>query len=478
MQKRKRLINYYLKHRWFVVSLSAMFAVMLIYLSTATANVPLMDYWRYINMFVPKMYTGGVTFWDLWQNDGVHRSPLQFLYFLLNVNYFHLNAQIEIYAGAAVLAIVCILVYREFIRTLGNVQQFARGLYSIGIVLIIYNLNQWELIAEQFALSFSSRLLLFLIAFILTDKYLHNIERYRHYTFEIGLFYVLVVCLVGGGYFPALIAAIISALAFDQVCRVVNREQLYWKEHIYLFGSLCIATFIYLYGTMDSVEQSIGQFNIANLILMYVQGLVMMLGVAFLGTSASTLGAMTLGTVTLFGATALVIVFFSKKMYYKTYTPIIMLVYFGGTAGLICLGRNNLYGMNFAFSSRYVCETNIALLGCFWIICLLLVEEVAFLCASHCWAKTTIYMVLGITMLTGIVSADFREMNIAPYRGEYYRNLISMMTNLDSLTEEDFLLFQADEDEVRSGVAIMREYHLGYFFKNPQPKYLKCGDTN
>ena len=81
-------------------------------------------------------------------------------------------------------------------------------------------------------------------------------------------------------------------------------------------------------------------------------------------------------------------------------------------------------------------------------------------------------------MLTGIVSADFREMNIAPYRGEYYRNLISMMTNLDSLTEEDFLLFQADEDEVRSGVAIMREYHLGYFFKNPQPKYLKYGDTN
>ena len=408
----------------------------------------------------------GLTFWDFWQNDGVHRSPLQFLYFCVNTHFFHLNTQIEIYSGSVVLLGVCILLYRTFLKTLNPVPLFVKILYSIGIPVIVYNLNQWELLAEQFALSFASRLLLFLASIILTDRYFHAIDHYQRFTFELGLFYIIVVLLVGGGYFPALILSISAAIFFDQILRAITHSQLYWKEHLYLFISLCMAASLYLIGTIDSVEQNIGQFSILNLCLTFVQGIVMMLGVAFVGSSASTLSAAFTGTLVSIVIVILAIIYFKEKLYKKTYAPIAMVLYFVGTAGLICLGRNNLYGVNFAFSSRYVCETNIALLGLFWLACLVVTQIFIPKCLSYHFIKVVISTALGVVMVVGVAIGNFREIEIAPSRGAYYRNLISMIVNADSLTSEDFLLFQADESDVRLGIAIMNKYHLGYFYKN------------
>lgn len=44
----------------------------------ATANVPIMDYWRYAYKMLPKIYGGGITFSDLWEpingQRGLHHS--------------------------------------------------------------------------------------------------------------------------------------------------------------------------------------------------------------------------------------------------------------------------------------------------------------------------------------------------------------------------------------------------------------------
>ena len=89
-----KFLKIYKENRIFIWALILGLFFQLVYLSTASTNVPLMDYWQYINMFVEKMNNGGLTFADIWQNYGIHRSPLQFLYFIMNVRIFHLNVRV------------------------------------------------------------------------------------------------------------------------------------------------------------------------------------------------------------------------------------------------------------------------------------------------------------------------------------------------------------------------------------------------
>ena len=49
------------------------------------------------------------------------------------------------------------------------------------------------------------------------------------------------------------------------------------------------------------------------------------------------------------------------------------------------------------------------------------------------------------------------------YRREYGIQLIDKMQRVDELSDSDFDQFQAKEESVRNGIAIMQEYHLGVF---------------
>ena len=59
---------------------------------------------------------------------------------------------------------------------------------------------------------------------------------------------------------------------------------------------------------------------------------------------------------------------------------------------------------------------------------------------------------------------DIAELKRAPYRKQYDDNLIQMMFQIEEYPDDELYLFQANSPEmVRSGIDIMKKYHLGVF---------------
>ena len=65
-----------------VFIVSFFFIIDLVYLSNTTANVPMMDYWRYGNNFLSSIFNGGIRFDDLWESINGQRAILNYILFL------------------------------------------------------------------------------------------------------------------------------------------------------------------------------------------------------------------------------------------------------------------------------------------------------------------------------------------------------------------------------------------------------------
>lgn len=453
----------YKENRAFIWCLLIALFFQLIYLSIASFNVPLMDYWHYINMFVEKMNTAGITFLDIWQNDGIHRSPLQFIYFLINVRVFHLNSQVEIYLGAVLMALTAVVLYRQMKKDIELNKKWIKGVLGGIIVIAVYNLNQYELINEQFAFSFASRMFLFLMSFLLTNSYLMNINGNRSYTFELGMFYIVVIESVGGGYFPAYVVSIALVLILHYCFKRKSDKKVYLKEYIFLLACLAIGTGIYLYGILGHGEITVAEsISFITFIKDFLIGAIFMLGVSIFGFEFSNGVTFLMGCCIFFIYLCSFVTYFIKRYYERTYVPVLFMSYSVGAMGLIYLGRMGKYGIDYAFSSRYVCETNVALLGFIWIAAIYISD----IFRNNSRKKAINYCVAAVSLLllVGVVSSDYKEWKIAPYRKIYGENLIQSMKNVDSLTEEEFAPFQSTEEYVRGGIDIMKKYDLGMFY--------------
>lgn len=464
----KKKFRRYENNRIFIWTIIVALFLQLIYRSMASSNVPLMDYWKYINMFVERMFTEGITFWDIWQNDGIHRSPLQFMYFLLNVRFFHLNSQIEIYLGAILTAVTSGILYKVIKKeTRLSVERWFSGLAGIGIIIILYDMNQWEMITQQFALSFSSRQVLFLVSMILTNNYLKSIESAKKYTFELGVLYIFVIASVGGGYFPAYVFAIFLILILDFWVRKNEFGYKYLKEYLILLFFLILGSYIYLHGIISqNISTMATDINIINFIIDFLLGVITMSGVCIIGTEFSTNTVYIVGTVVLFLCMLSLVIYIKGKFYKQTYIPIAFYGYSFGAMGLIYLGRRGLYGNSYAFSSRYVCETVVMLLGLLWILLLYVSNSINRSQFHKITLKSGLILCIVISILCGILISDYKEWKIAPYRKIYGENLIENIMDIDYISEEDFMAFQASESSVRDGIEVMKKYELGIFYKN------------
>lgn len=455
----------YFDNRIFIFGFIGIIGLQFIYISKATANIPLMDYWKYINMFVNKMNESGLSFSDIWQNDGIHRSPLQFIYFIINVRIFNYNVRVEEFAGIIVMAGTVLILYKYLGRFVDDI--FKKNIYGIIIAIIIFNLNQFEMINEEFALSFSSRMQLFLISFIATSIYLSSIDKYKKYTFELGILYILTVELVGGGYFPAYISTIMFALIMNYILKYKEQKNNYLFCYLWLSLSLIISVIIYFHGiSINSQATTFSEGTIWKYLINFIIGMIIMLGVSISGFSFSY---NTLFIIGLFIFTIYLLslfIYFKNKIYEKTYFPLMCYGYTFVVIGLVCLGRFNMYGIDFAYTSRYVCETNVSLLACVYIISI-----------NHNYKagkelngtffrgkiKNPFLKSALIIFLIMLLHADFLEFQTAPFRKNYNERLIEYAKNIDNVTSEEIALFQCDEEQVRSGIEKMRRYKLGVF---------------
>lgn len=459
----------YNENKIFIWTLFFVLFIQLIYLSSSSTNVPIMDYWKYINMFVEKMNTGGISFGDLWQNDGIHRSPLQFLYFVLNVRFFHLNAQVEIYAGAFLMAMMGILLYNCLKHDMNCKNNVFPSLAGICIVLFVFNLNQYEIINEQFALSFASRIILFLISYSLTNRFLHDLNRFKKYTFELGIFYVFVISSVGSGFFPAYVMTIGFTIFLHFILHYSKEKYLYIRQYLILYVALIIGSIFYLYGTLGGTSQiTQNTLTFVEFVKNFILGTLTMLGVCVLGFEFSNNITILVGCLMAIVIIISICIYFKRRYYEITYLPVLFYVYSVGAMGLIYLGRAGRFGLDYAYSPRYVGESNFVLYALTWIIFMYITEKSEAIVISKnkvCVFKALLLSSI-ILMVVGILNSDYTEWNIAPYRKVYGQNLVKNMLEVERLTSDDFAAFQSEEEIVRNGIEIMKKYDLGIFYYN------------
>lgn len=460
----------YNENRIFIWSLLFALLLQLIYLSIASTNVPIMDYWKYINMFVEKMNTGGISFADLWQNDGIHRSPLQFLYFVLNVRFFNMNAQVEIYLGAFLMALIVMMLYYTFKREIGCKSSYVTELGGICIILFVFNLNQYEIINEQFALSFASRIILFVLSYLLTNSLLHDLNRLKKYTFELSVFYVFVILSVGSGFFPAYVMAIGMTIFLHFILNFRIDKYLFIKQYLMLYFALLLGSIIYLYGAFGETSQiSQNSLSLFMFVKNFIIGSLTMLGVCVLGFEFSVKVTFIVGCIIGILIIVSICLYFKREYYKKSYLPILFYGYSAGVMGLVYLGRSARFGLDYAYSPRYVGESNFVLYALIWIVFMYISEQLE---AKDIRSKSlnvlvkTILISCVIFICLGILNSDYKEWKIAPYRKIYGQNLVQSIFEVDTLEEKDFVAFQAEEDVVRSGIDIMKKYDLGVFYYN------------
>ena len=111
----KTIVNWYKENIIFVSVLGLLFLFQLIYVSNATINVPVMDYWRYINNYVDKCFMGGVTFNELYESFAGHKSVLTTMLFVINVIFFKLNVRVSTFFATFIMIITAIIFYSLFI---------------------------------------------------------------------------------------------------------------------------------------------------------------------------------------------------------------------------------------------------------------------------------------------------------------------------------------------------------------------------
>lgn len=444
------------ENRIFAIGIIIALIYQLYYLWKATCNVPLMDYWHYINMFVEKMYTGNLNILDIWQNDGIHRSPLQFIYFLLNVKFFHLNVQVEIFGGALLMGLTCIMLYYRLMKECNSNDWRIRGGIGIAILIAVYNANQYELLTEEFALSFASRMILFLLSFLCTSNYLEERNEWK-YAIGLGSLYIVTIISVGSGYFPAYVAIILFVILWN-ICETKGEKI---KQSLFLVLCLMIGTLIYLNGMFDVVSVTSAQsIGVIQFMKNYMIGVIAMLGVSIIGGDCAQNITLLAGVI-VFSIYLCSAILYIKRKYYKiTYVPMLLYGYAVCAMGLIYMGRMDVYGLHYAFASRYVCETNVAFIGFIWIGAIYLADN----SDNGLFNKQkAIYLICVTILAVGVLISDYQQWKIAPYRKIYGEKLIEGMSHIEDLSDEDFQAYQDGREQVINAVQVMEKYKLGIY---------------
>lgn len=129
------------------VILPVLCVIPLIYLIYITAslsvNIPIFDEWYYIPMF-EKMFTGTLTFSDLWIPVNEHRLFIPKLVMLLSVKFTHWNLHYLVALNVVLVFFIFIFFLRFLIRERNKVSEKYIFLCLPAISLMIFSLVQYE----------------------------------------------------------------------------------------------------------------------------------------------------------------------------------------------------------------------------------------------------------------------------------------------------------------------------------------------
>lgn len=445
---------------FFVFILSLFTCGSLIYVSIASSNVPIMDYWRYADALIEKSYSGGVSFIDIYSNNGVHRSAFQLWLYLLNVKMLHWNTQVSMYLAIFVNCISSILIYKIIDNfTMNKIN----GLWAkIVCTIIVFSFIPYELITQEFAFAAAVCTLAFVGLSYLVCEFLNQVSSvYEKKLWLVSLFILFVVDIIGGAFAVGLVISLLIVLIFDFVKKKCRGDKIYIWNYVILIGSIILGLFLYLHGLNVVAGGTTGSMN--GVLKSLVQGAIIICGTSLVGEYAGMTVIYIIGIITLLIHFVLFCSYIFFKLYDKTYIPVVFYLYYGAFYGMLFLGRTG-NGVGYLCAPRYAKEAVYVLVADI-IVIILLIEH--FRSKKKLLQLMCLLGVIVTLLFSGCIeSANIREWKTAPYRKVYCDNLIGIMSDIDNYADEDLGAFQADSPElVRRVVEKMKRYELGVFNK-------------
>lgn len=445
----------------FYVFLLSMFSFgMFAYVSIASSNVPIMDYWRYANGLIEKSYNGGVTLLDLCSYNGVHKSPLQLLLFLINVKVFHWNTQISMYMGVILSCASLILIYKIIDESSTNKKSILVS--KVTCTVIVFTMVPYEIITQEFAFSSALGIFVFIGLVYVVSNFLHTCSgEYDKSIWLICLYMFFVINIIGGAFSVGLAIAVLIVIIFEMIKRLVRKQPINAINFaVLIFGDI-LSLALYFHGIQIATGGSGVGIGLIALVKGFIKGAILLCGTSLMGEYAGTTSIYIIGIILFIIHVCMFLIYVVTRLYQKSYIPAILYFYYGIIYGMLFIGRTG-DGVSYLMAPRYAKEAVFVFIADIVVINLILEhfkesrKKLRFMYAAS--------IATAILFNVCILSADVREVHMAPYRKVYCDNLIQIMLNTDEYSDDEMYVFQADSpDQVRSGVEIMKKYNLGVF---------------
>ena len=359
---------------FFMLLIIVMF-LMFNYINLCTRNVVFMDYWRNINFLIEPIINDTWQWQDFWHSDFGQRNVLQLVLLGLNIKFFNLNCVIESYLSILVIAASCFVVFCEYknliIRFYGEKQNRLAQFSFFPIMLLLFNMNQWEILSLQFSFVFMLRLFCYIvIMFLLSGFFVNAVINWKYYLL-LGVFTGFILLFISQLYWPILVLTLLIVwllyTSIQKKFRIINFVS-FWIPVVIAIG-------IYFYDIdMSKAGASSGLLSSFFLDGVFLKGICYMLPSCLFPQTyflkMSSVWSYGLGVLCIIMLISAFFCFLKYHLYQYTYLPIFLCVY-GIIAVLsITYGRFFLFNIEYLSSSRYTCETTLLWCGVIFIFLL------------------------------------------------------------------------------------------------------------
>lgn len=455
-----------------VIILSFFFFVDLIYLSNTVANVPYMDYWRFGNDFLYDMFNGGIRFSDFWKSTNGQRAFLTYGLFYINVIFFHWNTRITIFFGA-IITYVTGLFLIKLLKEYSCPSKSQHGLIFyyisiVGISAVLFNNVQGELKTIEFAAPQSICVLVVVLNAWMADKILLNLNKYYNKAVSFALFLGISICFVFTAFFPAVIAAI-CICGMHHFITEYNKEKFnHIKSYLIVGCGIMLSAGIYLYDIEGVAGDGINVPKFAEYIFSgeIFKGFALYLGSSIVYTSTTERFGMafTIFIGCAIGVIYAVVLYSSLKQKAHeafSYFPLMLILYTLFVGLLLSYGRGSVYGAVSMSASRYAYQSKLGLIGIMMFFSnKLTIKNYTFIYRLKYILKIIVPFFIIFAMMYSLVLG----WNDGRRRRMHFDNLIQCMYNIENLSDDDLMPFQAgDPMYVRKVVQYMKIYQLGVF---------------
>lgn len=427
----------------------AVIGFLLYYLINTVGPLPLMDWWREVNPYFEEYIIGEGLYFKIFPHS-IQWNPLMEICNYVFIHYFAANNLV--YTLVAIIPImgyyaVLMAIYRKYCITNNKCIDLAG---KIILILILVNLNQWEIMTLYCSYAFYFRLFCFILTFYLLDEFITAKKRIlKKYIIFIGC---ISMFFWGQAYilpFYITILLVMFYTCWQKKDGIFLRD---FKDIALAYTSVAIIYAI----TLDFSDNKIGSATIVDMATNFCMAINVMMSAIIMHSNyiikdielASVLGNV-LCISTILGIYRVI----KHAEIHNNVVSIMCITYALLNMIIIIYGRMSVFGIEGLAASRYVTETTFLLIGLFIIYWKDIINK----------NNIVINMMILCFIVVNICFSTVVEIKMSPYRSAYYQEMVKRAYNIENISDEDLLIFQCEPHFVREDIAIMKKYRINIF---------------